>query len=197
MRREARDEAFREFAQAAIPALHRMAWAMVGDPHHADDLVQSTLEKIYVAWPRIGRDGAPPLAYARRALSRAVIDEARRPWRREVTSDVLPERSGGDEAGRSDDRMWLVQSLGRLTTRQRSAVVLRHLEGMSVAETAEALGMSQSSVKAATAEGMALLSRMAGSEAEKDAGVPGGAAGGTTVRALRTVGGNEQIRSAS
>ena len=43
--------------------------------------MQTTLMKVYVAWPRIHRDGNVD-AYARRVMVNAHVDETRRPWRR-------------------------------------------------------------------------------------------------------------------
>ena len=39
-------EDFEEFALARAGDLHRQAWAMCGDPHGAEDLVQETLAKV-------------------------------------------------------------------------------------------------------------------------------------------------------
>ena len=45
-------------------------------------LLQTALVKLYVAWPRLSRDGREE-AYVRQIIVRANIDEHRRPWRRE------------------------------------------------------------------------------------------------------------------
>lgn len=152
------DDDFRAFAETAIPMLHRTALAACGDRHRADDLVQTALEKLFVSWPRIRREARDPLAYARTTVVRSLIDDARRPfWRREVRSRTLPETGGVDEAQRAVDRDWVRSALDDLTPRQRLAVVLRHLEGLSVQECARAIGTSETNVKAATREGMAAL----------------------------------------
>lgn len=44
--------------------------------------------------------------------------------------------------------MELVQALAVLSVKQRMAVVLHHLEGLSVAETAREMGVSPGTVKA-------------------------------------------------
>lgn len=46
------DEAFGEFMRASSPRLLRIAWLLTGSVASAEDLVQGTLERIYVAWPR-------------------------------------------------------------------------------------------------------------------------------------------------
>lgn len=84
------DERFRAFAEAVLPQLRRVAVAQVRDGHRADDLVQATLEKIYVDWRRIHRQARDPFAYARRVLVNTLISDSRRHrWHREVsTSDA-------------------------------------------------------------------------------------------------------------
>ena len=44
---------FRSFAQARSRALLRTAYLITGDHHHAEDLLQATLTKVFLAWPRI------------------------------------------------------------------------------------------------------------------------------------------------
>ena len=82
MRTDERDRAFSEFVAARRTHLRRIAYAICGDWHRADDLVQTALVKLYVAWPRLNRDGREE-AYVRTIIVRADIDEHRRPWRRE------------------------------------------------------------------------------------------------------------------
>src|SRR5690349_14174990 len=70
---------FRVFAAAAMPRLRRLALATSRDPHRADDLVQTTLEKMYAAWPRV-HGVEDPHAYSRTVLVRSLISEQRRHW---------------------------------------------------------------------------------------------------------------------
>ena len=73
---------FAEFAAARRTHLRRIAYALCGDWHKADDLLQTALTKLYVAWPRIRHEGGEE-AYVRQIMVRANIDDSRRPWRRE------------------------------------------------------------------------------------------------------------------
>src|SRR5947208_8149857 len=47
------EAAFRAYALNRRSALRHTAFLLCGDWHQADDLVQTTLVKLYVAWPRI------------------------------------------------------------------------------------------------------------------------------------------------
>ena len=80
------DAAFSDFVAARQAHLRRIAYALCGDWHRADDLLQTALTKLYVAWPRIRHEGNEE-AYCRQIMVRANIDESRRPWRRERPSE--------------------------------------------------------------------------------------------------------------
>ena len=90
-----RDDDFVAFVDARSAALLRTARLLTaGDQHAAEDLVQTALEKAYVAWPRIQRKGAQE-AYVRSIMTRAAIDRTRQRTRRgEVVTDEVPGRPG-------------------------------------------------------------------------------------------------------
>jgi RNA polymerase sigma-70 factor (sigma-E family) len=144
-----------EFVQARQAHLRRIAYAVCGDWHRADDLLQTALVKLYVAWPRLHLAGREE-AYVRRILVRADIDESRRPWRRE-----RPGLAGHDPVGRVglgvEDRSALFEALQRLPAMQRKVVLLRHWLGMSVAETAAELRIGTGTVKSHSSRGLHAL----------------------------------------
>jgi RNA polymerase sigma-70 factor (sigma-E family) len=152
---DARDQQFQDFVRSRRESLLSTATAMTGgDQHLAEDLVQVCLTKLYLAWPRIRKvrlDG-----YARRVLVNALIDEKRGRFRRreQVWADV-PDRPQSTEA--SGARYDLIEALGQLPPGMRAAVVLRHVEGLSTEETADALRCSTGTVKSQTARGLARL----------------------------------------
>ena len=152
MRRAQRDAEFEAYVAAARPRLRRLAYSLCGDWHAADDVVQTALAKLYVAWPRVAR-ASDQDAYVRRTVARTTIDESRRPWRRE--------RSGLDGHDRAIEEVSpphdLIGALQRLPEMQRKTVVLRHWLGLSVAETARDLGISEGTVKSHTSRALAAL----------------------------------------
>ena len=155
MRSGDRDAAYTEFVRARQTHLRRIAYAVCGDWHRADDLLQTALVKLYVAWPRLHRDGREE-AYVRTIIVRANIDESRRPWRRE-----RPGLDGPDRAAREplpvEERSALFDALQELPPMQRKVVVLRHWLGLSVAETALELGIGEGTVKSHSSRGLAAL----------------------------------------
>ena len=154
--RASRDTEFVSFVTEHGATLRRIATLLSGDPHRAEELLQSTLERTYRAWGR-ARDG-DPLAYARRILANLRIDTWRR-TRRELllTGDQMPDRGEDDRSTEVVLRDELTRALRALPVKQRRVVVLRHLLDMSEAEVAAELGIPRGTVKSAGARGLAGL----------------------------------------
>ena len=145
---------FADFVAARSRLLCTTAYLLCGDWHRAEDHAQTALTKLYLAWRRIDRRESVD-AYARKVLVRTVLDEHRRPWRRERATAELPEHPG--PADLADDRVDLLAALARLPGRQRAVVVLRYWGDLGIGETAEALGISEGTVKSAASRGLAAL----------------------------------------
>jgi RNA polymerase sigma-70 factor (sigma-E family) len=132
---------FEGFVIARRGALLRTAYLLTGNPHDAEDLVQSALVKVVPKWARIKDDPEP---YVRQVLARESVNRWRgRRWR-EVTTDTVPETTHYD----STDRIALLEDLRRLSPQQRAVLVLRYLDDLTEADTAAALGISVGTVKA-------------------------------------------------
>jgi len=154
-----RDEQdFAEYFAARRDAVRRSAYLLCGDWHRADDFAQIAFVALHRRWRKI-RDRGALDAYVRRTLVRAVIDESRRPWRRERFVDELPEtpNSEGEIGNSVATRSALLDGLRVVPPRQRAVLVLRFLEGLDVAATAETLKCSQGTVKSQTARGLTAL----------------------------------------
>ncbi len=145
-----RDAEFAEFAVIEQQRMYRRARLLTGDADAAQDLVQTTLVKLYVAWPGVDQ----PAAYAHRVLVRTFLEGLRRSRReRELLALPEPRRSEPEPAG-------VVTVLGALTElppRARAAVVLRYWEDLSVEQTAVALGCSAGTVKSLSSRGLERL----------------------------------------
>jgi RNA polymerase sigma-70 factor (sigma-E family) len=150
-------EDFDAFVRARSRPLLQAAWLLTGDWQTAEDLLQSALVKVYLAWGRIRRDGNAE-AYARRVLVTTYVTGWRRRWRGEVPTEILPDRAAWrDEFAASDLRHVVVEALHRLPPRQRAVVVLRYYLDLSEREVAAALGCSEGTVKSQAAKGLAAL----------------------------------------
>lgn len=146
------DEAsFTEWAAGAQRRLLRAACLLTGDRAHAEDLVQEALVKVALRWERL--ESGNPTAYARTIIVRDHISWWRR--RRELPTDSL----GDLGTVSSDPELALVvrRALARLTAKQRAVIVLRHLEDLSVEDTAAILRVSKGTVKSQNAAALARL----------------------------------------
>jgi RNA polymerase sigma-70 factor (sigma-E family) len=154
--RDVDDTEFVEFVDGHARELRRTAYLMCGDWQRAEDATQDALVKMYVAWSRLERSGALR-AYAHRAVTTAVVDQSRRPWRREVGTSFLPDSRhdpGHDPMGDVDRRLAVVRALQALPPRRRQCVVLRYFVDLSVEETAQHLGIAPGTVKSQTARAL-------------------------------------------
>ena len=149
-----RDEQFHEFVAERRKWLLQIARLLTtGDPHLAEDLVQTALTKIYVSWSAYCKADNPD-GYLRRVLVNAFLRERRRSWWRfERPSDRLPDRAEAQPASAGLDPE-LSRALAGLPRRMRAAVILRFFHELDVAETAAAMGCSTGTVKSQTARAL-------------------------------------------
>jgi RNA polymerase sigma-70 factor (sigma-E family) len=160
MRETQRDTEFVEFVSAQRTPLVRMARLLTaGDGAAAEDLVQTTLTKLYVHWPRVRRAGNP-VGYARTSLTHAFVDEQRRAYsRRETPTDSVIDTVSGQPTHDDDQDLahTVLAALATLAPRQRAVVVLRHFLDLDIAETARVLGCTTGTVKSQNAKALGNL----------------------------------------
>ncbi|MER6396107.1 SigE family RNA polymerase sigma factor [Kitasatospora sp. NPDC086009] len=155
MAKTAREAEFTEYVASRSGWLRKVAYLLCGDWHRADDLVQESITKLYVNWPRAGRvenvDG-----YARKVLVNTFLAEQRSPWwRRTTRNGTAPDTASvGVDLDASLD---LRKALAALPPRQRATVVLRYYCDLTIDQAAEALGCSSGNVKSQTSRGLEAL----------------------------------------
>lgn len=160
----ARDTEYTEYVAARLASLRRLAAVLCDDWQRADDLVQTTLTKLYVHWGR-AREATHPDAYARAILVREFIHERRSSWARRVTlRGGLPDAPAA--AMDHDAVLDLRAAVAALPTRQRATLVLRFYCDMSVDQCAEILGCSPGTVKSQTARALEAVRNTLGPTAD-------------------------------
>jgi RNA polymerase sigma-70 factor, ECF subfamily len=118
-----------------------------GSREVARDAVQHAFVKAYVDWRRIGGYD-DPVGWIRRVALNRISDHHRGRGRSARLLGRLPRHlDDDDQTVGVVDRVDLGQAIRRLPERQRFAVSLYYLEGLSVQETAAAMGVSVGSVK--------------------------------------------------
>lgn len=136
------------------PLLLATARAIARDEAEAEDLVQSTFERALRAAPTI-RDPQAIRAWLLTVETREamrVVRRLRRTLRLDPEIHELP--VSGPDASESIE---LDEALAKLSRPIRAAVVLHHMVGLSVRETALALGVSENTAKARLKTGLARL----------------------------------------
>jgi RNA polymerase sigma-70 factor (sigma-E family) len=140
------EDRFTDFVRAHSASLFRTAYLMTGDYQRAEDVLQSSLVRVYQRWPRIDAM-ANPVGYAHRVVTSQAVS-----WWRRRSSHEAPLQTSDEPAwnGRVEDvaeheRVW--QAVLSLPRRQRAVTVLRYYEDLTEAQIADTLGMAPGTVK--------------------------------------------------
>ena len=152
------DAAFWPLFLAAFRAAHRI----LGDRHAAEDVAADAVARAHVHWRRIGGKHYREAWVVRVATNRA-LDVCRR------NPPAVPAAA---PAAFDDDaamRLSLFGALHGLPRRQREAVVLRFLVGLSVADVADVLAIGPGSVRTHLKRGLRRLRDQLG----EDVGIDG------------------------
>jgi RNA polymerase sigma-70 factor (sigma-E family) len=152
--RESGRESFETWARSRQQGLVRTACLLTGDFHRAEDLVQEAFIKAALRWDTLA--GAHPDAWVRTVVYRDQVSWWRR-HRREVLT--APREQAVPPA--EETALVLRDALLRLTARQRAVLVLRYVEDLPLAETAEILGITVGSVKKHASVALAQLRTIA------------------------------------
>ncbi|TCC27343.1 SigE family RNA polymerase sigma factor [Kribbella speibonae] len=151
-----RDAAFEAYFAARSDAMRGTAYLLCGDWHRAEDLVQQTFTKLYLAWRRIQRQEAMD-NYTRQTLIRTFLSERRRGWFRHESVEAPTADRAAPGADLADERLMLLEALVKVPPRQRAVLVLRYWEDQSVEQTAALLDCSAGNVKSQASRGLATL----------------------------------------
>jgi RNA polymerase sigma-70 factor (sigma-E family) len=185
------DDDFHEFASARAGQLFRIGYLVCGDWHEAEDLVQTTLAKLFVAWQRVKRTESPD-AYARKVLMNTYLSQRR--LKRSGETPVAEPRELTATGEDSDLRLTLVAALPKLPPRSRAVVVLRYVDRYSIESVAQALGISPAAVKSLNSRGLGQLRQLLGS-AWPQAAAPDEVLAGCRQRAGYGGGSRRRVRS--
>lgn len=147
---------FEAFARGAIPRLLRLAYLLTGNRQDAEDLIQDSMLKLQRSWLKMERVENTE-AYARKLLTNEFLQHKRRKVLKTLNVDTedLSDMSAFHEE--TEDRIDLRRALSTLPTRQRTAVVLRYYERLTVDEISGVMEIAESSVRSALSRGLDAL----------------------------------------
>lgn len=153
-----------------------MAYAsrlLSGDRAEGEDVAQETMLRLWRVAPEWRQGETKVTTWAYRVATNLCIDRQRaRGRKRQLALDDAPEVADGAQG--AEDRLQeagrmaaLEAALAELPDRQRQAVVLRHLEGMTNPEIAAIMEIGVEAVESLTARGKRALSAiLSGRKAE-------------------------------
>ena len=150
-------------------ALVAYATVLSGDRAAAQDLVHDGLVSTFSARAVFG---SVPQAesYVRRAVASRFVDGVRRAGRERDVVERLAQIAPASVEQRSElIDADVAAALAHLSERQRACVVLRHLDDLSVRDTARTLGLSEGAVKRYVSDAVAVLDGLLGTRS-----APGG-----------------------
>ena len=156
-----RDEgAFEQLVRAHTPALYATALRTTGSPQLAEEVVQEAWLSVWLHLPGFGGRSSLRTWLVRIVLTKA-FNALRRPQRTVPLERAAHLTTPGVESqAEQHERVRAVRrAVAALPGRQREAVVLRDLEGLSYEQVAEALSCSTSSVKSALHRGRQSLAQ--------------------------------------
>lgn len=163
------EEAFRQVFRTNLDAVRAVIFRIAGPTQDLDDLVQTTFVEVFRSCGSF-RGDCPLGAWIRGVAARVALHGIRS--MRRASRLVLVEQpdrpaDGPDPhaacvTGQRLDR--LRAALQRLDPEKRAVLVLHEVEGLGVADIAEALGLSLPATKARLLRGRAELVRLAGED---------------------------------
>jgi RNA polymerase sigma factor (sigma-70 family) len=139
--------------QDLYPRALRLARRIAG-PTAAEDVAAEALARAYGHWSRIGASEAYRTGWVLRVTTNLAIDTLRG---REHPSERVEPEGAEDPQDALTLRVALVEALRALPQRQREAVALRYLAGLSQADVAATLGISPGSVAQHVHRGLRVL----------------------------------------
>lgn len=158
-------EAFRELVERESPRLFRLAWRLTGDEATAEDAVQETFLRAYRSLGRF--DGRCEVGtWLHRIAVNTSLEIMRKNERRkdETPEESLPLPSsepGPERTALSLEMERAVRTgMADLSPLERTAFVLRHFEGRSIAEICARLGLRESAGKQAIFRAVRKLRRV-------------------------------------
>lgn len=154
------------------PRAFGVALRVLGNRADAEDVAQEAMLRLWRAAPDWQSGGAQPGTWLYKVVVNLCIDRQRRARGGMLDLEAVPDPvdqtpSAPDQMMQADRRDALQAALMTLPERQRQAVVLRHIEGLSNPEIAEIMDIGVEAVESLTARGKRALSRsLAGRRSE-------------------------------
>jgi RNA polymerase sigma-70 factor, ECF subfamily len=145
---------FEEFFEAERARLYRALYLVTGSASESEDLTQEAFVRLWERWDRVGRMERPVgyLFKAAMNLHRSRLRRARR-----AAAHAVAPGPAEDAFALIDTRRYIEAALIQLPVRQRAAIVLTELLGLSSEEAAQALGARPGTIRSLASQGREAL----------------------------------------
>jgi RNA polymerase sigma-70 factor (ECF subfamily) len=152
--------AFAELFHRHHRQLHRLARLTTRTPEDAEDALQDAMLSAHRGAGAFRYDAAVR-SWLHRIVVNACLDRLRRTKGHPTTplEDIYPV---ADRTAQVDTAIVVQQALMRLPVEQRAALVAVDMQGYSIADTAQLLGVAEGTVKSRCARGRARLAQLLG-----------------------------------
>jgi RNA polymerase sigma-70 factor (ECF subfamily) len=153
---------FEPFFEAEHRRLLRALYLITGNAEEAEDLMQEAFLKVWEGWDRVRRMDDPTGYLYRTAMNtfrsgmRRALRVARHPFAAQQSDDFV----------RVEERDEAARALGRMTKRQRTAVVLTEYLGYATDEAAALLDVKPVTIRVLASQGRAAIRRALGESGE-------------------------------
>ena len=145
---------FDAFYSGSVRRVTGQVYAMTGSRAEAEDCVAEAYARAWQRWDKVSGYGDPE-AWVRTVAYRVSVSA----WRKAANMRAAHRRHGmpTDTRGLSPDYVAIIAALRKIPSRQRQAIVLYHLVGLSVDEIAKETGAASGTVKARLSRGRQAL----------------------------------------
>lgn len=155
--------AARVLVERLSPRVFRLAQRLLQDQAEAEDVTQEAMMRLWKIAPKWQAGIAQPSTWLHRVTVNLATDRLRR--RRTVALEAIEEPNDPapavvDGMIATDRQQALDEALAVLPERQRVAVVLRHIEGLSNPDIAATMGIGVEAVESLTARGKRRLAAL-------------------------------------
>ncbi len=155
LRRMADDDvdAFAALFERHRVSVYRVALSLTGDPGASEEVVMDTFGRAYLHRRRLRTDMSPLPWLHKVALNLCYSRLGRRRLPSQPVTDLVAERLEDHAAGPAVNAEWaelrgiVREGIAALSPKHRAVVVLYYLEGRSLQETADVLGLPLGTVK--------------------------------------------------
>lgn len=162
---------FDAFYAATVTRVVGYLYVVLGSVAEAEDAAHEAYARAWQRWSKV-RGYDDPEAWVRTVAYRVAMSS----WRK-AKNRLVAHRNGGhagqDVPALSPDRLAVANALRQIPVEQRQALVLHHMQGMTVEEISRETGTPSGTIKARLARGRRALAPFVSEFADEDGDQPG------------------------